>query len=283
MPGQKINCARCDVSRLFSHPEALLNTIERLAIEAGEITLNYFDEAGFGDAQTKEDGSPVTIADKEAEEFIIAALKEIAPGVPIVGEESYTALGDGELDGQDYFWLVDPLDGTREFIQGGLDYTVNIALIHKGVAIMGVICAPALGEIFKGHVELGAVRVSDYGENQKDIRVRRVPKAGYTAIVSKSRGNTPEMDDYLSHFKIEKRISRGSSLKICAVACGKADLYPGMGPTAEWDLAAGHAIIKAAGGNIFDLSGQEINYGHMGRKFLNPNFIVAAEFPFLEQ
>lgn len=266
------------MSKLFDHPEALVNTITRIAIEAGNITLKYYDEAGYQGAEIKGDGSPVTKADKEAEAYIIEQLQAMAPDVPIVGEESYHLLKDVDLSGR--FWLVDPLDGTKEFVAGGEDYTVNIALIENGEPIMGVIAAPVLGEVFMGHRDMGARKWSDDNDSYKDIRVRTVPARGYTAIVSRSRGNTPEMQTFLEQFKLDKTISRGSSLKICAVADGRADLYPGLGLTCEWDLAAGHAILKAAGGNIFTLEGQQISYGHIDRKFLNPNFLAAKEYPF---
>jgi 3'(2'), 5'-bisphosphate nucleotidase len=266
------------MSKLFNHPEALLNTVTRIALEAGEITLKYYDEAGYQGAEIKGDGSPVTKADKEAEAYIVGELQKISKDVPIVGEESYHLLKDVDLSGR--FWLVDPLDGTKEFVAGGEDYTVNIALIENGEPVLGIIAAPVLGEVYMGHRDLGARRWLEDTDNSKEMRVRDVPPAGYTAIVSRSRGNTPEMEQFLDQFKISKRISRGSSLKICAVADGRADIYPGLGLTCEWDLAAGHAILKAAGGNIFTLDGEQISYGHINRKFLNPNFIASKEYPF---
>lgn len=255
-----------------------MNTITRIAVEAGNITLKYYDEAGYQGAEVKGDGSPVTKADREAEAYIVTALQDIAADVPVVGEESYHLLKDVDLSGR--FWLVDPLDGTKEFVAGGEDYTVNIALIENGEPVLGVIAAPVLGEVYMGHRDLGARRWNDETDNTKEIRTRIVPSSGYTAIVSRSRGSTPEMEEFLEQFKIAKRISRGSSLKICAVADGRADIYPGLGLTCEWDLAAGHAILKAAGGNIFTMDGQQVSYGHIDRKFLNPNFIAAREFPF---
>ncbi len=267
------------MSKLLSHPEALVNTVQRLALEAGDITLQYYDETGFQGAEEKGDGSPVTLADREAEAHIIKGLKDITPDIPIVGEESHHLLENIDLSTQEYFWLVDPLDGTREFVSGGPEYTVNIALIRNGEPIMGVIAAPVKGEVYLGHVEYGAARWLEETDVLKEIRVRSVPRTGYTAIVSKNRGDGPEMKDYLAKFKIEKVLRRSSSLKICAIALGKADLYPNFGITCEWDLAAGHAILKAAGGNIFDLKGEVLSYGHLSRGFKNPDFIAAAEFP----
>ncbi len=265
------------MSKLLAHPEALLNIVQRIALGAGDITLNYYSEAGYQGAEVKGDGSPVTQADREAEAYIINGLKEISADIPVVGEESHHLLDDVDLGG--YFWLVDPLDGTREFVKGGEEYTVNIALIHKGEPILGVIAAPVIGEVYLAHRDLGAARWLEETDTLKSIRTRDVPARGNIVIVSKSRGSGTAMDQLLDNFKVDKKISRASSLKICAVACGKADIYPNIGETCEWDLAAGHAIIRAAGGDIFDMQGHVITYGHKDRSFINPPFIAAREFP----
>jgi len=268
------------MSRLFQHPQALMNRVSRIAGEAGEITLQFYDEAGFSGTEEKTDGSPVTQADRKAEEFITASLTEIAPDIPVVAEECFAAGTAPDIAGHDFFWLVDPLDGTREFVKGGPDFTVNIALIEKGQPVLGIVYAPVRGEMYAGHRELGAFRQLEDTQTLKDIRARHVPKGGYTVIVSSNRDYGTRLDTFLADLKVEKIVKRSSSLKICAVASGKADLYPGFGATCEWDLAAGHAILQAAGGNIFDLQGQPMTYGHAGRKFENPDFIAAKEFPF---
>lgn len=266
------------MSKVFSHPAALGNMVQRIAVEAGEIILDYYEESGFSGAMEKADGSPVTEADTKAEHFIIKALQDIAADIPVVGEETCAAMMDKDLSQQEFFWLVDPLDGTREFVRGGEDFTVNIALIKNGVPVMGVVYAPAKGELYAGHEELGAVRWLEETNNSKEIRARQVPKSGHTVMISHFRDYGASLDSFLSDFKVEKIIRRSSSLKICAIAAGKADVYPGLGRTCEWDTAAGHAILRAAGGDITDLQGSSLTYGHTGRKFVNPDFVAAREY-----
>lgn len=253
--------------------------VRRIAVEAGLVTLEYFDESGCQDVETKDDGSPVTVADRAAEEIIEKKLKEILPDVPIIGEEAAEAGKLPDLTGAEYFWLVDPLDGTKEFISGSGDYTVNIALIHKDTPVLGVVYAPVRGELYAGHDPDSAVRWLEDTNAEKSICVRRIPKAGMTVVASRNHGDSGKLDAFLENYKVEKLLKRGSSLKICAVAAGKADLYPRFGPTCEWDTAAGDAVLRAAGGMLTDLNHQPLTYGHAGRKFLNPEFIAApADF-----
>ncbi len=266
-------------SKLLLHRAALCNRVRRIALEAGQITLDYFDEAGYQGADAKADGSPVTLADQEAEKLIQRQLEEMLPGIPMIGEEASAAGHRPDLAGQEYFWLVDPLDGTKEFISGKGDYTVNIALIHKGEPILGVVFAPAIGELYAGYTEENgnckAVRWLEDTESEKDIQVRKPPKEGLTVVASKSHGSAQRLDQYLSGYKIEKLLKRGSSLKICVIAAGKADLYPRFGPTCEWDTAAGDAVLRAAGGIIRDFEGKPLVYGGANPQFLNPEFVAA--------
>jgi 3'(2'), 5'-bisphosphate nucleotidase len=253
--------------------------VRRLAVKAGHVTLQHFDESGFHGADVKGDGSPVTIADRAAEAVIEAGLKEILPDVPVIGEEAAEAGKLPNLSGAEYFWLVDPLDGTKEFISGSGDYTVNIALIHNGMPVIGVVYAPVKGELYAGCGEGTALRWLEDTNAEKEIRVRRPPAGGLTIVASRNHGNDAALDKFLSDYKVEKLIKRGSSLKICAVASGKADLYPRFGNTCEWDTAAGDAILRAAGGMLTTVDRQPFTYGHAGRKFLNPEFIAApADF-----
>lgn len=269
----------------------------RIAIEAGHATLAHFDESGYAGAETKGDGSPVTVADREAEEIIGKKLKDILPDIPIIGEEAAEAGNLPDLSGADYFWLVDPLDGTKEFISGSGDYTVNIALIHippsplpsphggegdraaqdraRGEPVLGVVYAPVKGELYAGCGEGTAIRWLEDTNAEKVIHVRRPPKEGLTVVASRNHGDGGRLNAFLDGHKVEKLIKRGSSLKICAVAAGKADLYPRFGPTCEWDTAAGDAILRAAGGVLAATGGQPFTYGHAERKFLNPEFIAA--------
>lgn len=249
--------------------------VRRIAVEAGHATLAHFDESGYAGADIKGDGSPVTIADREAEEIIERKLKEILPAVPVIGEEAAETGTLPDLSGAEHFWLVDPLDGTKEFISGSGDYTVNIALIHNGTPVLGVVYAPANGELYAGCEGGNAVRWLEDNNNEKEIRVRRAPKAGLTVVASRNHGDSGKLDKFLENYKVEKLVKRGSSLKICAIAAGKADLYPRFGPTCEWDTAAGDAVLRAAGGLLTTTDHQPFTYGHADRKFLNPEFIAA--------
>jgi 3'(2'), 5'-bisphosphate nucleotidase len=261
-------------SRILQHPSALVNQISRIAQEAGEITLEYFDDSGMMDSMTKEDGSPVTEADQKAEDYITKKLKELTPEVLIIGEEAVAGGYRPDVSDAEYYWLVDALDGTKEFISGSGDYTVNIALIHQGNPILGVVYAPYLGEMYTGNLETGATRWIDEVETQKEIETRKIPRKGLTVVSSKSHGSGDKLNDFLDQFHVEKVIKKGSSLKICIIAAGKADLYPRFGPTCEWDIAAGDAVLRAAGGGLSDINGQPMTYTGKDPKFLNCEFIA---------
>ncbi len=262
---------------LLDYPQALVNQIRRLAIAAGEVTLEHFDECGYQGAETKSDGSPVTIADQEAEEIIASGLEDITPGIPMIGEESFADGNVPDLVGHEYFWMVDPLDGTKEFISGSGEYTVNIALIKSGVPVLGVVYAPAREELYAGCGPGTAIRWLAETDNEKEIYVRRPPSVGLTVVASRNHGSAERMDEFLAGYKVAKLVKRGSSLKICAVAAGKADMYPRFGPTCEWDTAAGHAVLLSAGGKITDFSGRPLTYGKVSEKFLNPEFCAASD------
>jgi 3'(2'), 5'-bisphosphate nucleotidase len=264
------------MSKILQHLPALCNQIRRVAIDAGNLTLDYFDESGFDDAQKKDDGSPVTLADQKAEELIEKALKDITPEVIIVGEE---AAADGyrpDLMAEEYFWLVDPLDGTKEFISGSGDYTVNIALVRNKQPVLGVVYAPVHGELYAACGEGTAIRWMEDSGKEKPIFVREMPNEGLTVVSSKSHGKGDRLDAFLSNYKVRKQIQRGSSLKICSIAAGKADMYPRFGLTCEWDTAAAHAVLRSAGGIITDINNVELTYGGADPKFLNPEFIARS-------
>tara|TARA_B100001179_G_scaffold226743_1_gene208241 strand:- start:108 stop:938 length:831 start_codon:yes stop_codon:yes gene_type:complete len=259
--------------RLLSYPKALCEQVKRLAIEAGDLTLDYFDEGGI-DSQQKEDGSPVTLADQHAEKVIIKGLSDITPSVPVVGEESMAAGKKTDLSVSDYFWLVDPLDGTKEFISGSGDFTVNIALIFEGKPFLGVVYAPYHGLLYAGYGEGTATKWLEDTDVEKKIQTRRAPVEGLTVVASKSHGKGEKLDEFLSGYKVKKLLKKGSSLKICAVAAGKADIYPRFGPTCEWDTAAADAILRSAGGLMTDTEGNALTYGGSRDGFLNPEFIA---------
>lgn len=265
--------------RILSYPDALCNQIKRLAVEAGEAALLHFDESGAQALYSKEDGSPVTQADKDAEEIIRKGLLESTPSVPMIGEESVANGNIPVFESQGYFWLVDPIDGTREFVAGSGDFTVNIALIKNNEPVLGVIYAPYYGELYAGFGAGTATRWLEETDNEKEIRVRRPPREGLTVMSSKSMKDLSRQDAFLENFKVNKVLKRGSSLKLCHVAAGKADLYVRFGETSEWDTAAGEAILRSAGGALVDTQGKPLIYGRHTNKFHNPEFIAySAQF-----
>lgn len=257
----------------------LLEDLAVASAEAGEAILKIV-EGGF-EVESKADESPVTIADRAAELIILAALAKAAPGVPVVAEEEVAAGRIPAFD--DCYFLVDPLDGTKEFIRGGDDYTVNIGLISNGTPLLGVVFAPARGAIYGGIAGEGAW-IQD-SEGRRPIRTRdRGPDI--MAVASKSHFNQPTAD-YLAEAVGEcDYVGIGSSLKFCIVAEGKADIYPRLAPTSEWDTAAAHAVLLAAGGRVDGPDGESLRYGK--RAFLNRGFVATAGWkappigPFLE-
>lgn len=262
--------------KLLQNPGALCNMVRRIAVDAGAIVLKYFDDIDSSQVEAKADGSPVSLADREAEAFIQLSLEKMLPGVPVVGEEAAELGRLPDLNGHEYFWLVDALDGTKEFISGGEDFTVNIALVHKGVPIMGVVFVPAAGILYAGHGEGTAVRWNEETDKDKSISVRQAPAGGLTVVASMRHGDQERLDKFLDSFKVNKVLKRGSSLKICAIAEGKADIYPRLGLTCEWDTAAGHGVLLSAGGVLTTLEGAELSYGGADPKFLNPEFVACS-------
>lgn len=238
---------------------------------AGDIEMKYYREGA--EVIDKSDGSPVTLADQEAEKFIFQQLKEIAPGIPVVGEEAVAAGSIPDIASGTFF-LVDPLDGTKEFITGGGDFTVNIGLMVDFQPVMGIVFAPVSGELYFGADGEAFMSVGDGPE--KRIAVRETPAAGLTVVASKRHGDPEKLNEFLRGRKVEALFSRSSSLKFCAIAAGQADIYPRLGPTCEWDTAAGDAILRAAGGKVTTLDGKPLPYGKADKKFLNPEFVAFA-------
>ncbi len=263
--------------KILNHLPALCNQIRRLAIEAGEIILDYYDEAGFSDVMTKDNGSPVTKADQKAEAYIQGKLASITPSVPFIGEEAVDAGQIPDITQAAYIWMVDALDGTRAFIAGEEEFTVNIALIRNKEPVMGVIYAPAKGELYAAYGPETAIRWNEETGKEKYIKVAQPSIKGLTVVTSNFHGIGEKLEAYLSDYKVKKRIKRSSSLKFCMIAAGKADLYPRFGHTSEWDTAAGDAILRAAGGAIIDLEhGHPLTYGKTDQNFVNPGFIAGA-------
>jgi 3'(2'), 5'-bisphosphate nucleotidase len=260
--------------KLLSNPGALCNMVRRIALGAGAVTLEYFDGIPQ-QVEEKHDGSPVTLADHAAEEYIRKGLLELTADVPIIAEEAASKASPPDFDAKEYFWLVDPLDATREFIAGGENYTVNIGLLKDGIPVLGVVYAPALGVLYAAHGET-AIRWSEDTNKDKEIRVRRAPHAGLTVLSSQYHSDDAKMDKFLQQFKVEKILKKPSSLKLCMLAEGRADIYPRLAPTSEWDTAAGEAILRAAGGVLTDMNGKRLEYGCAKRNFVNPEFVAAS-------
>jgi 3'(2'), 5'-bisphosphate nucleotidase len=227
--------------------------------------------------RTKDDASPVTIADEAAQGIILAGLKQHLPDWLVVSEEAeHRGLKPGPR-----FVLVDPLDGTKEFISGRDDFTVNIALIDKGEPCLGVVGAPAMGLIWRGAVGTGlAERLrlapgdpASAATERVAIRARAIPAGGLTAAVSRSHLD-PVTVEFLGRLPVKDQVGAGSAVKFCRIAEGSADVYPRFGTTCEWDIAAGHALVRAAGGIVTAADGTALSYGHGERDFRVPGFIA---------
>jgi 3'(2'), 5'-bisphosphate nucleotidase len=244
----------------------LMGPLCDIAIEAGEAILRVY-RTEF-EVRRKEDQSPVTDADLAAEAVITSALARLSPGVPVVSEEALpekAMLAPGER-----FWLVDPLDGTREFVRRSDEFTVNIALIEAARPVLGVICAPALSQLYVGAVEEGTYEVRS--GQRLPIACRVPPAAGLAVITSRWHSDSAPWKELLNGRLVASHETMGSSLKFAVVAAGRADAYPRHGRTREWDTAAGQAILTAAGGRVTDAGGTELAYGKPA--FLNPAFIA---------
>jgi 3'(2'), 5'-bisphosphate nucleotidase len=247
---------------------AMLEAVVDIARRAGALIMAIY-ETDFA-VRGKGDASPVTEADERAEALILPALQALDYSVPIVAEEAVAA-GNCPTVGN-WFWLVDPLDGTKEFINRNGEFTVNIALVHRGEPVLGVVLAPALRRLFAGVAGQGAWL--DEGGSRRAIQCRPVPTEGLTVVASRSHSDAAALDAYLGERRVAALVNAGSSLKLCLVAAGEADLYPRLGRTMEWDIAAGHAVLAAAGGAVTKLDGAPLRYGKPG--FENPHFAAAA-------
>jgi 3'(2'), 5'-bisphosphate nucleotidase len=247
-----------------------------LALDAGRIVMSIWQE-GF-EAQAKADRSPVTRADRDAEAIILAGLRAHAPEIPVVAEEE---VSDGRcpvVDGGPFF-LVDPLDGTREFVQRNPDFTVNIALIRDGVPVLGVVYAPAGRALYSG-CNGRAERISTDMDHKplERLQINATPPHSPLLIVASRSHNTPETSRFIARHQPAECVTVGSSLKFCLLACGAADLYPRMSRTMQWDTAAGDAVLRAAGGMTRTLDGNVFRYGPgtapEDDPFANPFFIA---------
>jgi 3'(2'), 5'-bisphosphate nucleotidase len=249
----------------------LMGPLTELVALAGSAILKV-DRAGM-EICGKADGSPVTEADLAADRIIAEGLARLAPDIPALSEERVA----GGTDGSAAFFLIDPLDGTKEFVLGRNEFTVNIALVVNGTPLLGIIGAPALGLIWRGLVGQGAERLTTNNAlgPAEPIRTRPFPQAGHPwiAAVSRSHGDAAT-EAFIDRRPGAIRERLGSAVKFAKIAEGAADIYPRLAPTSEWDVAAGHAIVTAAGGKITDAAGADLRFGQRAGDFVVPAFIA---------
>ncbi len=245
--------------------QSLVELAVRL-VEAAAVEILAVQTAGFT-VQSKDDTTPVTLADMRAEKVITAGLRAATPHIPVIAEEEVAA-GRITAPGTE-FWLVDPLDGTREFAAGRPEYAVNIGLVRNGKVVLAAVASPATNEVYYGIVGMGAWKKSPSGTAA--ISARAAPAEGLTIMASRHYKDDPALAAYLAQFKIASVTNIGSALKFCYLAEGKADFYPRLGRTMEWDTAAPQAVLEAAGGSVLTMDGAPMGYGKIG--FENPHFV----------
>lgn len=249
--------------------QALLDTVERIARDAGDAIMSVY--AREFSVEEKEDKSPLTEADKAAHHVIVRGLQALPIQIPILSEEDVESFVEADAEGR--YWLVDPLDGTKEFIKRNGEFTVNIALIENGKPVLGVVTAPVLDIAYVAAEGLGAYKIEANGE-RKAITVAGKPNLGTSWRVMGSRSHpNPGLATWLEQLGEHTILTMGSSLKLCLIAEGEADAYPRLGPTCLWDTGAAHAIVKQAGGRVETLTGKPLSYDTPSEK-LNPHFVV---------
>ncbi|MFV1983343.1 MAG: 3'(2'),5'-bisphosphate nucleotidase CysQ [Thiohalomonadales bacterium] len=248
-----------------------LKKVVEIAVKAGDAIIEVYNSDNF-DVQTKGDNSPLTRADLTAHHIIVGALEQLTPEIPVLSEESSTIPYE-ERKHWTKFWLVDPLDGTKEFIKRNGEFTVNIALIDNQKPVMGVVYAPVLNRTYYAAENIGAY-VQYEGNQAQEIHVADYRQQQLKVVASRSHAG-PDLQRFLDKIGDYSVISMGSSLKLCLVAEGKAHLYPRLGPTMEWDTAASHAVVNAAGGQVTNLEKESLVYNK--ENLLNPYFMVCGE------
>lgn len=245
----------------------MLDAVAALAREAGREIFAIW-KTGFA-TDTKLDGSPVTIADQRAEAIILAGLQRIAPHTPVIAEEEVAAGRIPEIG--DRYFLVDPLDGTKGFSEGGKeDFTVNIGLIEGGVPTLGVVYAPASGRLWAGDAQgawLGQCDPATAEETAQRRSIRVSARTGAWRVIGSRTYSNEQFRAFATRVGAAETVAASSSLKFCLVACDEADLYPRFGPLMDWDVAAGHAVLRAAGGNVMMLDGAPVPYARRDRNF----------------
>ena len=254
-----------------------IDSLIKIAEEAGDSIMKIY-ETDF-DHEKKKDNSPLTVADLASNKIICESLKNLTPKIPILSEEnSYIPFEERSLWNE--YWLIDPLDGTKEFINKNGEFTVNIALIRNHEPIFGLIYAPALHKIFWGCKDHGSFMKSSKDKAKELFTSKQANKP--IRVVSSRSHKSKDLSEFLNNLDDYIEDSLGSSLKLCLVASGEADLYPRFGKTSEWDIAAGHAIIKFAGGLITDMMGKDIKY-NLKEDLINPNFFAACTLSLVKE
>ena len=269
-PSILVQCSQ-SASHMISTPELkeLMHSVNSISMQAGKVILEYYNSDY--DVSIKQDKSPVTSADLAANEHIEQKLQALTPEIPRISEES-AKLPYESRKHWDYMWLIDPLDGTRQFIKNKPDFTVNIALIHRHRPILGSIYLPVEQTLYYACDEAGAHKQM-HGQISEDIHVCQTPQK-ILRICANQSGHSKTMQYFLNMVNDYQLISRGSSIKSCLVAEGSADIYPRIGPTWEWDTAAAQCILEQAGGSITDLTLDRLVYNKAS--LLNPSFIAHA-------
>lgn len=247
-----------------------IQAIIDIAIKAGDAILSIY-ERDF-DIQHKEDKSPLTEADLASHKTIVSALEALTPEIPILSEESATIPFEERNQWQQY-WLIDPLDGTKEFIKRNGEFTVNIALIKGHSPVLGVVYVPVSGHVYAGETGKGAFLIKDGVKQQISVTANTFSPCRVVGSRSHAGESLQLFLDKLGEYEM---VSMGSSLKLCLVAEGKADIYPRLGPTSEWDTAAAQAVVEAAGGRVTDLDGETLPY-NTKESLLNPYFLVFGD------
>lgn len=262
----------------MSDRDDLARALARLAGDAGRVVMDVY--ATDFEVRTKDDASPVSEADERAEALLVPGVQRLLPGVTVVAEE---AVSRGELpDVAGEFVLIDPVDGTREFVSRNGDFTVNVALVRDGIPVAGVVYAPARQRLFVGGTtaSTGTLVAGDDLPELEPMSTRRYPQDGLVAVASRSHLDA-RTQEFLDRLRPAATRSAGSSLKFCLVAAGEADVYPRFGPTMEWDTAAGDAVLRAAGGTVVDEHGDVFRYGKVDAGLRNGAFVCWGQEPLL--
>lgn len=258
--------------------DQLLSSVMRIAVAAGAEILSVYHSADGVEVSYKDDSSPLTEADRRAHNLIVTQLEELTPDIPVLSEES-EAIGYDIRSSWSRYWLVDPLDGTKEFVKRNGEFTVNIALITQGQATLGVVYVPVTAVCYLGKVGEGAWKQDGDGQ-VKAITTKALDSQSLIQVVASRSHRGEEVDRMIGTIEAQlgacEVVSMGSSLKMCLIAEGSADIYPRLAPTCEWDTAAAHAVVSAAGGEIYDTKFKPLRYNQKAQ-LLNPHFIALAD------